>query len=94
VAVGIGISSPLKYLLDKVKHFRKSFVIFFVKKWCYWELFGNIREHKIYQRRWRGKNIKEEGKEGKWENQKKICFSSLTHTHLCLRHGAHTSVNV
>jgi len=27
------------------------------------------------------KNIKEEGKEGRWENQKKICFSSLTHTH-------------
>jgi hypothetical protein len=26
------------------------------------------------------KNIKEEGKEGRWENQKKICFSSLTHT--------------
>ncbi len=25
------------------------------------------------------KNIKEEEKEGKWENQKKICFSSLTH---------------
>jgi len=37
------------------------------------------------------KNIKEEGKEGRWENQKKICFSSLTHTHLCLRHGAHTT---
>jgi len=37
------------------------------------------------------KNIEEEGKEGRWENQKKICFSSLTHTHLCLRHGAHTS---
>jgi hypothetical protein len=32
-----------------------SFVIFFVKKWCYWELFGNIREHKTYQGRWRGK---------------------------------------
>jgi len=45
VVVGIGISSPLKYLLDKVKHLKKSFVIFFVKKWCYWELFGNIRKH-------------------------------------------------
>jgi hypothetical protein len=55
VVVGIGISSPLKYLLDKVKYFKKSFVIFFVKKWCYWELFGNIREHKTYQGRWRGK---------------------------------------
>jgi hypothetical protein len=55
VVVGIGISSPLKYLLDKVKHLKKSFVIFFVKKWCYWELFGNIREHKTYQGRWRGK---------------------------------------
>jgi hypothetical protein len=28
------------------------------------------------------KNIKEEGKEGRWENQKEISFSSLTHTHL------------
>jgi hypothetical protein len=71
VVVGIGISSPLKYLLDKeeapafhiqvksyekkIKHFRKSFMIFFVKKWCCWELFGNIREHKTYQGRWRGK---------------------------------------
>jgi hypothetical protein len=71
VVVGIGISSPLKYLLDKeeapafhiqvksyvkkVKHFVKSFVIFFVEKWCYWELFGNIREHKTYQGKWRRK---------------------------------------
>jgi hypothetical protein len=55
VVVGIDISSPFKYLLHKVKHFKKSFVIFFVKKWCYWELFGNIREHKTYQGRWRGK---------------------------------------
>jgi hypothetical protein len=65
VVVGIGISSPLKYLLDKEKHFKKSFVIFFVKKWCYWELFGNIRGHKTYQGRWRGKTLrKRERKEG------------------------------
>ncbi len=71
MVVGIGISSPFKYLLDKeeaaafhiqvksyvkkVKHFEKSFVIFFVEKWCYWELFGNIREHKTYQGKWGGK---------------------------------------
>jgi hypothetical protein len=55
VVVGIGISFPLKYLLDKVKHFKTTFVMFFVKKWSYWELFGNIREHKTYQGRWRGK---------------------------------------
>jgi hypothetical protein len=36
------------------------------------------------------KNIKEKGKEGRWENQKKICFFSLTHTHLCIMHGTHT----
>jgi hypothetical protein len=78
VVVGIGISSPLKYLLEKIKHFKKSFVIFFVKKWCYWELFGNIREHKTYQ--------------GRWENQKKICFSSLTHTHTCALGTGHTLV--
>jgi hypothetical protein len=53
-----------------------------------------IWEHKGTQnipRKVERKNIKEEGKEGRWENEKKICFSSLTHTHLCLRHGAHTS---
>jgi hypothetical protein len=49
VVVGIGISSPLKYLLDKVKHLKKTFVIFFVKKWSYSKLFGNIREHKTYK---------------------------------------------
>ncbi len=72
MVVGIGISSPLKYLLDKeeapafhiqvksyvkkVKRFGKSFVIFFVEKWHYWELFENIREHKTYQGKWRGKH--------------------------------------
>jgi len=49
-------------------------------------------ERKALTRKMERKNIKEEGKEGRWENQKKICFSSLTHTHLCLRHGAHTSI--
>jgi hypothetical protein len=38
------------------------------------------------------KNIKEEGKEGRWENQKKICFSSLTHTHTCALGTGHTLV--
>jgi hypothetical protein len=47
-------------------------------------------ERKALTRKVERKNIKEEGKEGRWENQKKICFSFLTHTHLCLRHGAHT----
>jgi hypothetical protein len=47
-------------------------------------------ERKALTRKVERKNIKEEGKEGRWENQKKICFSSLTH--LCLRHGAHTSI--
>jgi hypothetical protein len=32
------------------------------------------------------KNIKEKGKEGRWENQKEIFFSSLTHTY-ALRTG-------
>jgi hypothetical protein len=38
-------------------------------------------ERKALTRKVERKNIKEEGKEGRWENQKKICFSSLTHTH-------------
>jgi hypothetical protein len=76
VVVGIGIFSPLKYLLDKVKHFRKSFVLFFVKK-CYWELFGNIREHKTYQGRWRGKG---RGKGRKVKKSKENLLLLLTHT--------------
>jgi hypothetical protein len=86
VVVGIGISSPLKYLLEKIKHFKKSFVIFFVKKWCYWELFGNIREHKTYQGRWKGRKV------GK--SKENLLLLPDTHTHLCLRHGAHTSKKV
>jgi hypothetical protein len=31
-------------------------VIYLFSKWCYWELFGNIREHRTYQGKWRGKH--------------------------------------
>jgi len=51
-------------------------------------------ERKALTRKVERKNIKEEGKEGRWENQKKICFSSLTHTHThtCALGTGHTLV--
>jgi hypothetical protein len=48
----------------------KSFVIKINKKWCYCKLFGEIEHTKESGE----ENIKEEGKEGRWENKKKICY--------------------
>jgi len=79
VVVAIGISSPLKYLLDKVKHYKKSFVIFFVKKWCYWELFGNIKHTK-------------EGGEGKHKGRGKGRKVKKSKENLLLLPDTHTPV--